>query len=205
MDKAWRQLMRWLVTDSPNRVDLAVEPRAEDGSGTVLLQVRVRDPKFQPLDNAGVSIEVQPVMAEGPGASTNSLRLQAEPSTSEPGFYQVTYSARATGGYKATAFVTNSVGVEVGRADAGWSTDLAADEFRSLSPNVGLLEAIARKTGGEVIPAANLGEFARELPHRHAPVMEAWTTPFWHTPTMFAFALACFISEWGLRRWKGMP
>ena len=29
MDKAWRQLMHWLVTDVPNRVELAVEPQAE--------------------------------------------------------------------------------------------------------------------------------------------------------------------------------
>jgi hypothetical protein len=35
--------------------------------------------------------------------------------------------------------------------------------------------------------------------------MEAWTFPIWHTPAMFAFALACFVSEWGLRRWKGLP
>ena len=91
------------------------------------------------------------------------------------------------------------------RAEAGWSTDLAADEFRSLSPNTALLEAIAKKSGGEVIPASRLGDFAKDLPHRHAPVMEAWTSPFWHTPTIFAFALACFVSEWGLRRWKGMP
>jgi len=51
MDKAWRQLMRWLVTDVPNRVDLAVQPQADNPNGAVQLQVRVRDPKFQALDN----------------------------------------------------------------------------------------------------------------------------------------------------------
>ena len=37
-----------------------------------------------------------------------------------------------------------------------------------------------------------------------APVTENWLRPLWHTPTMFLFALCCFIAEWGLRRWKGM-
>src|SRR6266478_3038982 len=46
MDKAWRQLMRWLVTDVPNRVDLTVEPQTGDASDAVAFQVRVRDPKF---------------------------------------------------------------------------------------------------------------------------------------------------------------
>jgi len=206
MDKAWRQLMRWLVTDVPKRVDLAAEPQSADANGTVTLEVRVRDAKFQPLDNAGVSVEVEPVMTEtGAGATTNSIRLQAEPSAKEPGLYEASYVPRSTGGYKATAYVTNSVGAEVGRSEAGWSTDLAAEEFRSLTPNIALLEALAQKTGGEIISANKLDEFARQLPHRHAPVMESWSFPLWHTPAMFGFALACFVSEWGLRRWKGMP
>lgn len=206
MDKAWRQLMRWLVTDAPNRVELAVEPRQDEGNGAVTLAVRARDPKFQALDNAAVTVEIQPIMGEASaGANTNSLRLQAEPSVNEPGLYQAVYVPRVTGGYKATAYVTNSVGAETGRAEAGWSTDLAAEEFRSLSPNVALLEAIAKKSGGEVIPANKLEEFARSLPQKHAPVMDSWTFPLWHTPVMFGFALVCFVSEWGLRRWKGMP
>ena len=206
MDKFWRQLMRWLVTDVPNQVELTVEPQPEDASGAVRLQVRVRDQTFQPLDNAGVSVEVQPVMMESTaGAATNSIRLATEPSGTEAGLYQATYVPRITGGYKATAFVTNAIGAEVGHAEAGWSTDLAAEEFRSLTPNVALLESIARKTGGEIIPAGKLAEFARNLPHRRAPVMDSWTFPLWHTPAMFAFALACFLGEWGLRRWKGMP
>src|SRR6266568_1723498 len=206
MDKAWRQLMRWLVTDVPNRVDLTVEPQSDDASGAVALHVRVRDPKFQPLDNAAVTVKVELVMAEATaGAPTNSIRLKAEPSLSEPGLYEATYVPRVTGGYEATACVTNSLGAEVGHAAAGWSTDLAAEEFHSLTPNVTLLETIARGTGGEIIPANKLNEFARNLPHRHAPVMDSWTFPLWHTPAMFGFALACLLSEWGLRRWKGLP
>jgi uncharacterized membrane protein len=206
MDKAWRQMMRWLVTDVPNRVDLAAEPQSDDPNGAVLLQVRVRDPKFLPLDNATVSLQVQAVMADpASGAQTNIVHVPAEPSGAEPGLYQATFVPRATGGYQASVAVTNSEGVEVGRASAGWSTDLAAEEFKSLSPNLPLLESLAKKTGGQVIRADELDRFARDLPNRKAPVMEAWTFPLWHTPAMFAFALACFIAEWGLRRWKGLP
>jgi len=206
MDKAWRQMMRWLVTDVPSRVELTAEPQADDPNGAVLLQVRARDPKFLPLDNASVSLTVQSVMADSTsGAQTNLIHLPVEPSATDPGLYQATFIPRTTGGYQASAAVTNSDGVEVGRAAAGWSTDLAAEEFRSLSPNLPLLEAIAQKTGGQVLHPAELDQFTRQLQHRKAPVMEAWTFPLWHTPAMFAFALACLISEWGLRRWKGLP
>src|SRR5205814_7784718 len=59
MDKAWRQLIRWLVSDVPNRVELTAEPQAGDPNQAMLLQVRVRDKKFQPLDNAKVTLNVQ--------------------------------------------------------------------------------------------------------------------------------------------------
>ena len=206
MDKSWRQLIRWLVSDVPNRVDLAVEPQAGDANNAVRLQVRARDAKFQPMDDASVSIEVQPVLFDGAaGAVAKPIRLMAEPALSEAGLYEATYVPRLTGGYRATAIATNSVGAEVGRAEAGWSVDLAADEFRSLTPNIALLESIARKTGGRVVSAGDLDSFVRRLPNMKAPVMDAWSLPLWHTPEMFGFALVCLLAEWGLRRRKGMP
>jgi hypothetical protein len=206
LDKTWRQLVRWLVSDVPKRVELSVQPEPGDGNNAVRLQVRVRDAAYLPMDEAGVAIQVEPVLFGAPAdAAAKPIRLLAEPALSEPGLYEATYVPRFTGGYRATALVTNGVGVEVGRAEAGWSADLAAEEFRSLTPNVALLESIAQQTGGRVIPAAELAAFARNLPNRHAPVMEAWSYPLWHTPEMFGFALACLLAEWGLRRRKGWP
>jgi uncharacterized membrane protein len=206
MEKAWRQLARWLVADVPNRVDCTVEPVVADANGAMRVQVRVRDEKFQPVDDAAVTIEVQPVMfGTAAAAAPAAIRLEAEPTLSEPGLYQATYVPRQTGGYQVTATVKNPAGGDLGKATAGWSTDLAAEEFRSLAPNVALLEELARKTGGEVMAAADLEKFAKRLPQMRAPVMETWSYPAWHTPLMFAFALGCLLTEWGLRRWKGMP
>jgi hypothetical protein len=206
MDRAWRQLVRWLITDVPNRVDCTAEPIAADANGTVRVQVRVRDEKFQPVDDATVTVEIEPVVFEGTtGAAGAPLKLEAEPALSEPGLYHVTYVPRQTGGYRAVATVKNHAGADLGRAEAGWSTDLAAEEFRSLVPNNALLEDIARRSGGQVVDAAELNNFVRRLPELRAPVMETWSYPAWHTPLMFGFALACLLAEWGLRRWKGMP
>jgi len=203
-DKAWRQLLRWLVADVPRPVELTVESSGAELAGAVRLEVRARDPKFQPLDDADVTIEVQPAVVDGTNAPP-AMRLRAEPSATAPGLYAATFVPRQNGGYQATASVTNLLGIEVGRATAGWSTDLAAAELRSLEPNVALLETIARRTGGEVVPLGKLADFVRALPSRQAPVMEAVAQPFWHTPWLFAFALACFVLEWGLRRRKGLP
>ncbi|MBI5690322.1 MAG: hypothetical protein HZC55_09485 [Verrucomicrobia bacterium] len=206
MDRSWRQLVRWLIADVPLRIQATAEPVPADANGAVRVQVRVRDEKFQPVDDARVTVEVEPVVFAGTaGAGGATLKLEAEASTGEPGLYQVTYVPRQTGGFRAVATVKNQAGNDLGRGETGWSTDLAAEEFRSLVPNVALLEEIARKTGGEVVAVGDLEKFVRRLPELKAPVMETWSYPAWHTPLMFGFALACLLAEWGLRRWRGMP
>ena len=111
---------------------------------------------------------------------------------------------RQAGGYFAETTVLDAAGASVGRANAGWSADPAAEEFKSLRPNRGLMEFIAKQTGGEMIPAAKLDDFARALPTKQVPITENWTSPLWHQASVFLFALACFVTEWGVRRWKGM-
>ncbi len=208
LDKAWRQMMRWLVAESPPRVEMVAEPVPNDPLGSMNLTVRVRDAAFQPLDGSVVNIDVEPVVFGTAAGSTNKpapARLRAEPSTQDAGVYVATYLPRTTGGFRATTSVTNEVGAEVGRAEAGWASDPASEEFRSLEPNVALLEHIAQKTGGSLVKPEDLKGWAGGMPLRAAPIMETWSQPVWHTAAMFGFALTCFVAEWGLRRWKGWP
>lgn len=205
MDKAWRQLARWLVADVPERVELTVTETPDSAVGATRLRVRVRDEKFQPTDDASVVIEVRPMFADGVGTATNSIRLRAEPADAETGVYEADFVPRAGGGFQAEASVTNSVGALVARAEAGWSTDPVGEEFRSLKPNVALLEDLARRSGGQVLDRGRLNGFVGGLSRRPAPVMESWTRPAWHSPGLFLLALACFVAEWGIRRRNGMP
>ncbi len=205
MDKAWRQLVRWLIADVPGRVSLAVEPVEADPNGAVTLQARVRDASFQSVENAAVTIEVEPVMTTATEAGAGKITLTAEPSLDEPGLYEAVFVPKQSGGYRAEARARNAAGAEEGRALAGWASDLDALEFAALTPNRALLEDLARKTGGEVITPAQLDDLARRLPETKAPIMEPVSHPLWHTPWVFLAALACLVAEWGLRRTHGLP
>jgi len=208
--KSWRQLVRWLVSDVPQKISVAAEPAADGDSAQVRLVVKAHDAEFKPLDGAAVRLTIRPVAAgiqnsTNGAAGTNYLQLTAEPSAQQPGVYEASYVAREAGAYSVDATVTLPDGKVAGRAVAGWSSDPAAAEFRELKPNRALMESLARKTGGEVVALDDLGKFVRGLPARRAPVTETWTEPLWHKPSVFLLALACFVAEWGIRRWKGMP
>lgn len=202
MDKSWRQLVRWLVADVPKRIDLQAEAVTGDPNQAVTLQVRARNKDFQPLDNASVAITVRRVGQTGTNQA--ELRLTADPSPTEAGVYEATYVPRDAGAYEATAVVTTGNGVEEGKISAGWAANLGNEEFQALKPNRAGLAELARLSGGEVLAPSALEKFARDLPTRRVPLMETASAPLWHRSLVFLFALICFITEWGLRRWKGL-
>ena len=202
----WRQLSRWLVTDTPPQVSARVE-KAPDGEG-VVLRVIARDRAFRPLDSARVSFTVQRNDAEvapGTGPAFAVATLPGEPVADHPGEFTAALSLRDAGAYLAEAEVIDQNGHTIGRAQAGWVNDPLAEEFAALDPNRPLLEELARRTGGEVLSQQDLAAFAQRLPKRHAPIMESRAFPLWQQSWVLLAVLACFVAEWFLRRRKGLP
>ena len=210
LGKAWRQMIRWLVSDVPPRISVTADAAPGGDPSEFRLTVKAHDEEFKALDNATVKIMIRPVAQDATSQNTkpgtnNFVELTADSSASEPGVYTATYVAHETGAYSAEATVTDADGKIAGHAATGWTSDPAAEEFKSLKPNRALLENLAKKTGGEIVALADLDNFVKKLPERRSPVMESWSRPLWHTPIVLVVALAGFVVEWGSRRWKGMP
>jgi uncharacterized membrane protein len=163
------------------------------------------------------------------------IELTAQLSQDEPGRYFATYLPRTPGAYRFVATATryqsdqesqnsnnsnnsnddpSSDAIQVGstdtsnhfgQAEKGWAYEPAANEFLALTPNRNLLETLANRTGGQVIEIEDLDDFVDELPSKQSPVMEMAVDPLWNQWWAFALALLCFVSEWCLRRVRGLP
>ncbi len=200
-EKNWRQIIRWLVADVPAPLQVHTEP--QPNGPEIRIRVEARDKKFQAVDNATVTLTVSQATASDPNAVP--VILTADPSTDAAGMYETTFVPRTDGGYRVEATIVDETGAETGKAQTGWSTNRAAEEFRSLAPDRTLMDQLAAQTGGKVLTPDELGSFVNELPAKLAPITETWSRPLWHTPVMFIFALGCLVAEWGVRRWKGLP
>ncbi len=132
------------------------------------------------------------------------LTLTAEP-TNTTGEYSVTYVPRSAGIYRAKITGAAADASDIGTRETGWVAEPATEEFKVLRPNRELLQRLAEKTGGEVLEMDGLDEFVQSLPNRKVPITEQRINPIWHTWPVFVCALGLFITEWGLRRWKGLP
>ncbi len=200
LEKSWRQTIRWLVGEVPGRVELSLDPQAQpdDPKGALRLIVQVRDPAYLPLDNATVNVHIKPPDGE-------AVEMRAQASSRQPGRYEAMYIPHQPGAYLAAASAAGPDGKQIGDAQAGWTADPAAEEFRDLQPNTALLERLAKATGGEVVRMKDVSSFVESLPTRHAQVTEPYVQPLWHHSWVFLIAIGCLAGEWGLRRLRGLP
>jgi hypothetical protein len=195
---AWRQIVRWLVSDVPESIQIDARRQPRQPGNPVRLSIRVVDQQFEPLDNATVNVRI--AVPDG-----SVVEMPADPLTEASGQYQASYVPRLPGGYRATVTANAADGREIGRRETGWAAEPAADEFRSLRPNRRWLSDLAEKSGGQVIEPDGLESLVADLPNRRVPITEARTYPLWHQPTLFLIAIACLLGEWGLRRSNGLP
>lgn len=196
-ERTWRQTIRWLIADVPHRVRVETITTKEDPAQPLQVAVQVNDESYQPLDNAGVAIEISTPTDE-------VLKLKAEPKDAVSGQYGSSYVSRTDGTYRATIIANNPDGSEIDRVETGWVSDPAAEEFANLRPNVDFLQSIARASGGELVTLDELDSFVSTLPDREIPIAEPMVRSVWHTWGVFLLAISLLSIEWGLRRWKGL-
>jgi len=198
LGKMWRQSVRWLVSDIPQRLEVDLARRDDDPAVPVDLAVRVRDREFQPRENADLEVTVQQPDGE-------SITVDVQPSLDEIGLFTGSFVSRQAGGYRADVTWKNAEDRRREQTSVGWTSNPAADEFRDIGISRERMHELAEETGGEVVAMEDLEEFTSGLSFRPAPITETWTSPLWHRSWMFAIVLACLIAEWGIRRLRGLP
>ena len=194
MEKAWRQLTRWMLADVTDRTSLKLEA---SGEGAVKARLRVLTPGFEPMADARVTLTVR---ADG----SEPVELNATPSDTEGGVFEVTFLPENEAMTVVGATASDASGRVVGTVEEGWVANGDADEFRRLEPNRELLQGIADATGGKLLEAGDLERFTRDLPKMEMPETRTWSRSLWHTPVVFLLVLACFAGEWILRRRRGL-
>lgn len=196
LQKAWRQTLRWLVADVPQRIEVKTSQSAVLHRA-VHVQARVRDELFEPLDNATVTVEITTPDGE-------MLALRAEASAEAAGAYEASYVPRQRGPYRARVVVSGPDGSDIGTRTTGWASEPDREEFELLQPNLELLERISANTGGRVVQPEELESFVAGLQNEKMPVTETWTYPLWHHWGILCLITLCLTGEWGLRRLRGL-
>ncbi len=199
--RACRQMVRWLVGDVPQRLNVSILPEPALGLGTVRLIADLKGRDFEVREDASVTFRVTRPDGE-------EVEVMGEPSEDTIGRFEVVMSSIEPGPY--TASVTAMVNEpdkepETLNASVGWASQPDQEEMAAVTVNEKFLADVAKATGGRVIQLNELDSFVDDLAHSDAPLVEVWSWPIWHQWWVFGTAVVCFVTDWTLRRRQGLP
>lgn len=192
----WRQLLRWLVTDSPGQVVASVPNQMLFDDGRIHLTADIRDKSYQAAPDAHVEAHVL-----GPNGTSASIEMNPVPDA--PGQFQADWNAEKAGSY-VTEVVAERAGQEIGRDVLTFQRmDGVAENFHT-EQNRDLLEKLATQTGGRYWRPGQISNLPAEIPYSDAGITMRETKELWNMPIIFLVLILLRFSEWLLRRKWGV-
>lgn len=202
-DDFWRQLLRWLVTNTPGRVVAAVPNQMLFDDGRVQFSADVRDKDYLPVVDGQVEAHIL-----GPQGAASVVELTPDPNN--PGTFHGDWNAEKPGSYvtEVTATRANAKdkagSAEIGRDVLTFARmDGVAENFHT-EQNRQLLEQLAAQTGGQYWKPQDLPKLAADIPYSEAGITVREAKDLWNMPVVFVLLLLLRSSEWLLRRKWGI-
>jgi uncharacterized membrane protein len=192
----WRQVMRWLVSDVPERIEVALPAERTEPGRALRIGARVEDRTFGALNTARVVAEVTTPVGEivtvpldwtvardGDYAGVFTPEL--------PGVHEVRIEAAAGD----SVFTSAPSYFEAGESD---------QEYFDAQLRSALLRRVAEETGGRYYPIASLGSLPEDVHYTGRGVTRVEEKDLWDMPFLFLLLVGMLGGEWIFRRMRGL-
>jgi uncharacterized membrane protein len=191
----WRQMLRWLVNDVPDRVEVTTDESSAPGEAMVLRAV-ARDSGY--LRRNGMSLSA---MITGTGGVVQPVPFEWAPD--RDGEYSAT--AVPTGAGLQSIEVVAVSGRDTTRAPLSYvHVTEPMDEYFAAERGDGLLEQLAEATGGKTYTPERATDVARDLTYSTSGSTAVRRLDLWDAPLVLLMLLALLAGEWTLRRQRGL-
>lgn len=192
----WQQLLRSMAVHSPSQLMLSSDRSLYADERRVKLRATIRDKEFMPAGNATVTATIT-------SEAGDPMTVELHPSADEMGVFETELTAAATGTYRAEVRATvgdESLGSDVlhFRREDGMAEDFHPEQ------NQGLLETLAKQTGGEYWTLDNVDGLPKEIRFSEAGITAREMLDLWDMPLFFLMLLGLRGGEWLLRRRWGV-
>jgi uncharacterized membrane protein len=191
----WRQMLRWLVNEVPDRVEAMADETSGSGDAVPVRAV-ARDSGY--LGRNGVAVSATVASASGV-----AQEIPFDWTLDRDGEYTASFVPGADGLHEVRV-----------RAIAGADTSFASplfvnvaepvDEFFGAERRDALLEQLSRETGGRTYTPARAAEVARDLTYSTSGATEVRRLDLWDAPLVLITLLALLGGEWVFRRRRGL-
>ena len=195
----WVQSLRFLARSKllgkDRRAELTVDRREYRRGEPVRLRVRFTDERRAPADDDGVTVVVQ-----HPNEKNRHVRLQRN--ATSRGIFEGVLTGTTEGTYHVWMATPSSEGAA---PSADFHVVAPPGELETLRMDVAELAETARRTRGQFYQIATVDQLIEDLPPgRQIPIESLPPVVLWNQWWVLLLFLCLIITEWILRKRKGM-
>lgn len=193
----WRQMLRYLVSGTPQQVEIGAEKEVYALDDNVQIVADIRDKRFNPVADARATARVTK-----PSGAVVDVPLKFT-TLNSVNTYAGEFKADELGQHRIELVGTSQ---SLGTLSAT-SNMLVSDlnrEYYSAAQNSDLLKRISAETGGKYYTPAEAQSLLDDLIYRQTPYSERVTKDLWDMPVNFLLIIGLLSAEWFLRKREGL-
>ena len=193
----WRQMLRYLVSGTPQQVEIGTEKEVYSLDDTINIVSDIRDKRFNPVADANATARVTK-----PSGVVFDVPLKFT-TLNSVNTYAGEFRADELGQHRIELIGTSA---SLGQLSAR-SNMLVSDlnrEYYNAAQNSDLLKRIAAETGGKYYAPAEAQSLLDDLIYRQTPYSERVTKDLWDMPVNFMLIIGLLSAEWFLRKREGL-
>jgi uncharacterized membrane protein len=192
----WSEVIRYLrggrLTGN-KRYNIKLDKAAYFLGEKIKIHAKIYDDEFRPLETNSIVAHL-----ELSGGLHKEIELK--PVLNSPGVYENTYKTIEVGEHWAW-IGPEGLGKESERALASFSVSLPMREFENPVVNTYLLEQIAKKTNGSLIPLYEIDSLLKKVkPTGNIVLTETKEKDLWDSPLIILLFILAITTEWIIRK-----
>lgn len=192
----WRQTLRWLTSDVPNRVMVSLPTDQLNPRSTVAIRASVADSLFIPRNDAKVTAH----LTSDSGATRD---LPLDWAIDRDGEYRGTFTPEQGGIYTVRVDAQMPSGATVSDTSYLRVADLNTEYFDA-EMRAPLLARIAKETGGKFYTPATASTLAQDVALSKHGVTVVNQMDLWDMPAVLLLLVALLAAEWSYRKARGL-
>jgi hypothetical protein len=192
----WRQTLRWLTSDVPNRVVVSLPTDQANPKSPISIRASVSDSLFIPRNDAKVTAHVL--------TDSGAVRdLPLDWAIDRDGEYRGTFTPDQPGTYTIRVDAALSNGATVGDTTFLHVADLNT-EYYDAEMRAPLLQRMAKETGGRFYTPATASTLAEDVALSKHGVTVVNQMDLWDMPAVLLLLVALLAGEWSYRKARGL-
>jgi uncharacterized membrane protein len=194
-ERFWTQLLRYLVSATPDQVMVKTDAEAFDVSDPIQIRAEVNSRAFTPISDASVTARISL-----PGGKQEEVSLQW---TEQGGGYRGQAVAKEKGVHPMEV-VARKGDETIGVARSGFIVADLNREYYDAQQHAEFLRHLAEETGGRYYTSKSAMSLPEEIIYLDNQSSMRVTKELWDMPINFLLLIGLVSAEWFLRKRKGL-